>query len=217
MSESQPIDPAPLRRDYALGELVESAVDPDPILQFQQWFADAQAAKILEPNAMTLATVHPDGSPTGRVVLLKAVHDGAFVFYTNYGSQKARDLEANPRAALVFSWLELERQVKIEGTVGKHSRGEADQYFHTRPRLSQVSAWASRQSNVVANRQVLEANQKQFDEKFAGAEVPLPDFWGGYRLVPTVIEFWQGRRSRLHDRLEYRRQGDRWVIQRLEP
>jgi pyridoxamine 5'-phosphate oxidase len=217
MNDSQPIDPSSLRKEYARGELLEAAVDRDPLVQFHRWFADAQAAKILEPNAMTLATVNANGSPSARVVLLKAVHGGAFIFYTNYGSRKALEIQANPRAALVFAWLELERQVRIEGTVTRNSREEAKHYFHSRPRLSQVSAWASRQSHVVDNRHELEVNQSKFDQKFAGAPVPLPDFWGGYRVLPSVIEFWQGRRSRLHDRLEYRRKDDQWVIQRLEP
>lgn len=201
-----------------LPELSEADVDRDPIKQFARWFADANAAGLKLPNAMTLATATPDGLPSARVVLLKEFDADGFVFYTNYDSQKGRELELNPRAALCFYWTELDRQVRITGSVTKTSREESEAYFHTRPVDSQLGAWASRQSAVIAGRDVLEERMRELVREYEGGEVPLPPYWGGYRLAPDVIEFWQNRLSRLHDRLRYARQADgAWLIERLSP
>ena len=212
---------AHLRRAYtlALGGLREGDVDPDPIKQFEKWFTQALKAKVPEPNAMTLATVAAGGGPAARVVLLKAVEPGGFVFYTNYESTKGKELAADPRVSLVFLWLELGRQVRIDGVVEKVSEKESADYFHSRPRDSQIGAWASRQSEVVPDRETLERQFKEAEERYAGGkEVELPPFWGGYRVVPHTIEFWQGRPSRLHDRLRYRKQEDgAWKVERLSP
>jgi pyridoxamine 5'-phosphate oxidase len=201
-----------------LPELSETGVDPDPIKQFGRWFADAIGAGLKLPNAMTLATATPDAEPSARVVLLKDFDDRGFVFYTNYDSRKGRELDANPRAALCFYWTELDRQVRITGSVVKTTREESESYFHTRPLDSQFGAWVSRQSEVIESRDVLEAKMRQLMREYEGGEVPLPPYWGGYRLAPEVIEFWQNRLSRLHDRLCYTRQpmGD-WLIERLSP
>ena len=201
-----------------LPELNEASVDPDPIKQFARWFGDATAAGLKLPNAMTLATATPDGGPSARVVLLKGFDADGFVFYTNYESQKGRELEANPRAALCFYWSGLDRQVRISGSVTKTTQEESEAYFHTRPVDSQLGAWASNQSAVIASRAALEEKMRQLMREYEGGEVPLPPYWGGYRLAPDVIEFWQSRLSRLHDRLRYRRQanGD-WLIERLSP
>lgn len=183
-----------------------------------KWFQEAGAAKIAEPNAMTLATVGRDGRPSARTVLLKGVDGRGFVFYTNYESHKGRDLEVNPRAALVFPWVAQERQVLIEGAVTKVTREESEAYFHSRPLLSQLGTWASAQSTIVSGRAVMEDSLKALEKKYAGQTVPLPPHWGGYRLNPETVEFWQGRRSRLHDRLRYRREKDgSWTVERLAP
>lgn len=211
---------AHLRRVYtlALGALRERDVDADPIRQFERWFEQAVKAKVPEPNAMTLATVTPEGAPAARVVLLKGVDARGFVFYTNYESAKGRELAANPRATLVFLWLPLGRQVRIDGTVEKVSVEESQTYFHSRPHDSQLGAWASRQSQVVPTRETLEERFNEAKKRFAGQEVPLPPFWGGYRVLPQTIEFWQGRPSRLHDRLRYFKQPDgSWKLERLSP
>jgi pyridoxamine-phosphate oxidase len=201
-----------------LPELSEASVDPDPIKQFDRWFADAIAAGLKLPNAMTLATATPDAVPSARVVLLKDFDEQGFVFYTNYDSQKGRELEANPRAALCFYWSALDRQVRISGSVTKVTREESASYFHTRPVDSQLGAWASSQSAVIESREVLEEKMRQLVRQYEGGEVPLPPYWGGYRLAPEVIEFWQNRLSRLHDRLRYTRQpGGDWLIERLSP
>ncbi len=208
---------ADLRKDYSLAGLLEKNLARDPFRQFEKWFQEAEAAKIPEPNAMTLATAGPDG-PSSRTVLLKGLDGRGFVFYSHYESRKGRDLAANPRASLLFPWLALERQVVVEGKVTKVSREESEAYFHSRPHASQLGAWASAQSTLVADRAALDAAFKAVEEKYAGREVPLPPQWGGWRLSPETVEFWQGRRNRLHDRLRYRREpnGD-WVIERLAP
>jgi pyridoxamine 5'-phosphate oxidase len=201
-----------------LAELVESNIDPNPINQFARWFADAEAAGLKLPNAMTLATATRDGVPSARLVLLKDFNEQGFTFYTNYDSQKGRELDENPNAALVFYWTELDRQVRITGRVTKTTREESDAYFHTRPVDSQLGAWASNQSAVIAGRDVLEESMRELMGKYEGGEVPLPPYWGGYRLAPASVEFWQNRPSRLHDRLRYRRQAnDEWLIERLAP
>lgn len=209
--------PQDLRIDYAKGELTESAAAVDPIAQFARWFDEARDAGLPEINAMTLATADADGMPSARIVLLKGFDEAGFSFFTNYNSRKGRDLAANPRAALVFYWQPFERQVRIDGTVEKVSRAESELYFRTRPRGAQIGAWASAQSEPLPQRQALEARTVEMEKRFAGQDVPLPDHWGGYRLVPQVMEFWQGRPSRLHDRLRYTRQGTTWLRQRLSP
>lgn len=209
---------AEIRREYAETPLEEAAVAADPIEQFRRWMDDALRAELLEPTACVLATASKDGSPNARAVLLKGVDAGGFVFYTNYRSTKARELEENPRAALVFYWAELERQVILRGSVTRTSREEADRYFATRPRGSQIGAWASPQSEVIPSRAVLEERVRAMDERFRGEVVPRPEHWGGYRLTPQTVEFWKGRRDRLHDRLRYTRRADGgWVLERLAP
>lgn len=209
---------ADLRKDYSLAGLTEKDLAKDPYRQFDKWFQEATAAKIAEPNAMTLATASRDGRPSARTVLLKGVDGRGFVFYTNYESRKGRELEANPRAALVLPWVAMERQVIIEGAITKVTREESAAYFHSRPLASQLGAWVSQQSAIIAGRTVLEGSLKTLEKKYAGQTVPLPPHWGGYRLNPETVEFWQGRRSRLHDRLRYRREADgSWTIERLAP
>ena len=210
---------ADLRQNYTLAGLSETDLNSDPIEQFNSWFQQALDADLLEPNAMTLATATPDGKPTARIVLLKGVSAKGFVFYTNYESQKGQQLIANPYAALVFLWNKLERQIRIEGKVEKLTAEESAEYFHSRPKASQLGAWASDQSRVIPNREVLEEKLVGLQEKYSGdATVPLPEHWGGFRVVPNRIEFWQGRPSRLHDRLVYDLQTNgSWQIKRLSP
>lgn len=209
---------ADLRREYMLQGLDEASVDPNPIRQFQQWFAEAVQAELPEPNAMTLATVAADNRPSARMVLLKDADEAGFVFYTNYESRKGRELAQNPWAALVFWWVELERQVRVEGFVGRVTAEESDAYFQSRPYGSRLGAWASQQSQVVAGRAVLERRLEELTAAYQDREVPRPPYWGGYRLKPTVIEFWKGRPNRLHDRLQYRLRDDgAWLIERLSP
>jgi pyridoxamine 5'-phosphate oxidase len=208
---------ADLRKDYSLAGLLEKDLARDPFRQFEKWFQEAEAAKVTEPNAMVLATTARDGRPAARIVLLKQVDGRGFVFYTSYESRKGRELEANARASLLFPWIAIERQVVIEGAVTKVAREESEAYFHSRPRLSQLAAWASQQSAIITGRSVLEESMKTLEKKYAGQEVPLPPQWGGYRVSPETVEFWQGRRNRLHDRLRYRRETDNWVVERLSP
>jgi pyridoxamine 5'-phosphate oxidase len=190
---------------------------PDPVRQFQVWFQPRLDAGVPEATAVTLATVTPDGRPAARTVLLKGVSDGGFVFFTNYGSSKGRQLAANPRATLVFHWPEAHRQVIVAGPVTKVSDPESDAYFRTRPRGSQLGAWASRQSEPLESRQALERRVSELDRQYQGRDVPRPPFWGGFRLAPETVEFWQGREDRLHDRFRYRREAGSWVIERLGP
>jgi pyridoxamine 5'-phosphate oxidase len=208
---------ARLRHEYARDGLRESDAEEDPIQQFRGWFDEALAANLHEPNAMTLATATPDGRPSARVVLLKGFDERGFVFYTNYEGRKGRELEMNPYCALVFYWGELERQVRIEGRVSRVPDGEADAYFEGRPRGSQLGAWVSEQSRPVRDRGALEDRLRELEAEYEGREVPRPPFWGGYRVEPETIEFWQGRENRLHDRLVYRRSDGLWRRERLQP
>ena len=208
---------ADLRKDYSLAGLLEKDLARDPFRQFERWFQEAEAAKLLEPNAMVVSTATRDGRPSARTCLLKAMDGRGFVFFTNYESRKGREIAENARICLLFPWLALERQVVVEGNLTRISREESDTYFHSRPHASQLAAWASRQSSVIANRGELESAYKEVERKFAGQPVPTPPYWGGYRVAPEVVEFWQGRRSRLHDRLRYRRTADGWMIERLAP
>jgi pyridoxamine 5'-phosphate oxidase len=210
-------DIAGLRRDYAKATLSERDVLPDPIAQFQRWFDEAVKAESLEPNAMSLATVGVGGQPSVRVVLLKGVDERGFVFFTDYRSRKADELNASAKAGLGFWWGELQRQVRIAGTVERVPREESAAYFKTRPRGSQLGAWSSKQSSVLSSRDELEKKVAATDKKFGDGDVPLPEHWGGYRVRPDEIEFWQGRESRLHDRVQYRRNAGAWTIARLSP
>lgn len=207
-----------LRKEYTLNGLSEASADENPFKQFEKWFGEAIAAALPEPNAMTLATATEAGKPSARIVLIKGFDEHGFIFYTNYESRKGRELAENPFASLVFHWTELERQVRIEGAVEKVSREVSEKYFHSRPAGSQLGAWASAQSRVVTGREELESNLAMRTTEFDGKEIVLPPFWGGYRVVPDVIEFWQGRPNRLHDRLQYSRAAEAaWKIERLSP
>jgi pyridoxamine 5'-phosphate oxidase len=203
--------------DERTGVLLESEVDRDPLAQFRRWYADAERAGIRMPQAMALATASGDGAPSARMVLLKGVDEGEFVFFTGYVSRKAGELERNPRAALLFYWDPIGRQVRVEGSVRRVSGEESDAYFATRPRGAQLAAAASRQSAVLSNREELDARVAELEERYAGGDVPRPEHWGGYRLVPDVYELWQHREDRAHDRLRYRREGDDWILERLSP
>ncbi len=213
------LDPAiaDLRRDYTLHGLLEADADANPFVQFRRWFDEALKAGLAEPNAMTLATVDAAGFPHARIVLLKGVTDEGFAFYTNFLSDKGRQLTAQPQCALVFLWHELERQVRIEGRAVVVPDAEADAYFASRPRASQIGAWASEQSAPVADREVLVQQEAATVARFGDGPIPRPPHWGGFRVQPAAIEFWQGRRSRLHDRLRYSREGETWLRERLSP
>jgi pyridoxamine 5'-phosphate oxidase len=216
--ERPSFDQAGFRHEYIGEGLRRADLDPDPIEQFGNWFAAAVAAGIHDANAMALATASKAGKPSVRVVLLKDFDERGFVFYTNYASEKGRQLDANPRAALVLYWMEVERQIRIEGAVEKTSREESEQYFHSRPAGAQLGAWASRQSEPIDARRVLDARLEEMRQRFAHGEIPLPPHWGGYRLKPEKIEFWQGRPNRLHDRFRYSLQANgSWSIDRLAP
>lgn len=211
------LDISNLRRSYSLKKLDESSAFKNPLEQFSLWFEEAVKSKIIEPNAMVLATSNKYGVPSARIVLLRKYDEKGYVFFTNYFSSKANEINENPNAALLFYWAELERQIRISGSVEKISREESENYFASRPRTHKISAWASEQSKVIKDRSVLEKKFKEIEEKFNGVEIPLPDFWGGYRLMPNIYEFWQGRESRLHDRIRYTIESGSWKIERLSP
>lgn len=205
-----------LRRQYSKSTLSVSSVSKDPFKQFEKWFRDVLNSGFLEPNAMTLATASRTGKPSARVVLLKGIHDSGFVFYTNYKSKKGKDIEENPYGCLLFYWDKLERQIRIEGKIEKVSKKESEEYFITRPYKSRVGAWASKQSSVIESRSVIIKEFLKYMMKFK-THVPLPDVWGGYRLLPETFEFWQGRPNRLHDRVRYAKSKTGWKIERLAP
>ena len=210
---------ADLRREYVREGLREDDLDPDPFRQFERWFAEAMEASVVETNAMTLATATADGRPSARIVLLKGLDDLGFVFFTNYESRKGRDLEINPYAALLFYWAELSRQVRVEGVVSRVSVDESVTYFNSRGRASRIGAWASRQSSVIESRAVLDARVAELECEHEGRDdIPLPSYWGGFRLIPDRFEFWHGQPSRLHDRMQYTSRSDgAWKIERLSP
>jgi pyridoxamine 5'-phosphate oxidase len=208
---------ADLRREYARARLDEKSVSSDPMVEFARWFAEAQDAQVEEVNAMTLATATDLGAPSARVVLLKAFDARGFVFFTDYRSRKGEEIESNPRAALVFFWSELERQVRITGTVERTSAADSETYFRTRPLGSRLGAWVSHQSLVIPSRLPLESGLREAEARFPDGEVPLPPHWGGYRVLPETFEFWQGRENRLHDRIRSTRAGNQWKVERLSP
>lgn len=208
---------AELRKDYSLSALSERDLARDPFRQFEKWFQEAEGAKINEPNAAVLSTCSKDAIPSSRMVLLKSVDGRGFVFFSNYESRKGRELAENGRASLLFPWLQLERQVIVSGLVTRLARVESEVYFHSRPRNSQLGAWVSAQSTVISGRELLEEGLKALEQKYAGQEVPVPQNWGGYRIAPETVEFWQGRRNRLHDRIRFRNSPDGWSFERLAP
>lgn len=208
---------ADIRKEYKLRELHEESAANDPFAQFEAWWQEALSSHIEEVNAMTLATVSPEGDPDARIVLLKGFDKKGFVFYTNYQSAKGRDLDVHPKACLVFFWKELERQVRIRGAVSVVSAEESDKYYHSRPQGSQIGAWASPQSQVISNRDFLEQADQVYAARYRGGTIPRPPHWGGYRVSPDRAEFWQGRPSRLHDRLEYVLDNGAWTLRRLAP
>jgi pyridoxamine 5'-phosphate oxidase len=206
-----------LRREYSHSTLDESSVGPDPIALFTEWLDQALKAELPEPNAMTVATATAAGVPSARVVLLRGYDERGFVFFTDYRSQKGVELSANPRTALVFYWSALDRQVRIVGSAAKIAREESEAYFRTRPRGSRLGAWISHQSQVIPSRRLLDSKVPELEQRFPGDDIPLPPYWGGFRVTPESVEFWQGRESRLHDRIRFLRQGDQWRIERLSP
>ena len=208
---------ADIRREYARARLDEAHVGPEPMAEFHLWFTQALEAKVLEPNAMALATATRDAAPSVRVVLLKGYDERGFVFFTDYRSRKAAELAENPRASLVFHWSELERQVRITGKVERTSTEESESYFRTRPHGSRLGAWVSHQSRVILSRVELERGLREVKQRFPTDDIPLPPHWGGYRLRPEEVEFWQGRENRLHDRIRYVRDGSGWKVERLSP
>ena len=211
-------DIADMRINYTKGFLMEDSVVSDPIMQFRSWFEEATNSEVLEANAMIIATVDENNVPSARTVLLKEIDPEGFLFYTNYNSDKAKEISGNPNVSLVFLWKEIERQVRITGVVEKISPDRSEQYFHKRPKGSQIGAWVSPQSSIIDSREVLEERQKEIESKYKDeAQLPLPDFWGGYIVKPTAVEFWQGRPSRLHDRLRYKLVDGEWKIERLAP
>lgn len=208
---------AALRAEYELGGLAESDLAEDPITMFDRWFAQVRGAGVTEPNAMVLATASADGVPSARTVLLKGLDAGGFVFFTNYTSRKAHEIEASPRCALLFGWYSLQRQIRVEGTAAKVSREETEEYFAGRPREAQIGAWASAQSSEVAGRAELDAAYRAVGERYGDGPIPAPPHWGGYRVTPTAVEFWQGRRGRMHDRIRYEVAPEGWRTVRLAP
>lgn len=211
------INIADIRKEYKLQSLLEKDADPDPVKQFQQWWNEAILSNIEEPNAMTLATSDKHGKPSARIVLLKGLSNDGFVFFTNYESRKGNELKENPQTYLLFFWKELERQVRIEGTVTKTSEEKSIEYFLSRPVLSKIGAWSSPQSSVIQSRDDLEKNVVKYQQQFSDGLIPKPPHWGGYIVKPTLFEFWQGRANRLHDRLQYTLNNDKWIIERLAP
>ena len=211
------MNPADMRQEYTRGTLTEESLPAEPLPLFREWFEAACAADIPEPNAMTLATVDSEGQPWNRIVLLKAYDERGFVFYTNYESDKARHIAEHSRVAISFAWIPLQRQINITGFAEKVSTKESLAYFLSRPIGSRLGAWVSQQSRVITSRQLLEAKLEEMKRKFADGEIPLPDHWGGFRVVPQTIEFWQGRKNRLHDRIRYERESDGWSSKRLQP
>ncbi|MEQ8906395.1 pyridoxamine 5'-phosphate oxidase [Ekhidna sp.] len=211
-------DIASLRNEYTQAELNEGTIDVNPFNQFEKWFTEAVASEILEPNAMVLSTVSKNGIPSQRTVLLKDANKEGYTFYTNYDSKKGREIERNPHVSLLFPWYDLERQIIITGKAQKVSKETSVNYFHSRPRESQLGAWASQQSNEIADRSILEEKLKMLEERFLNKEIPLPENWGGYLVIPESFEFWQGRASRLHDRIYYQDEMEgTWKISRLSP
>lgn len=207
-----------IRKDYSKSTLNIETVGKDPILQFEQWFEEAVASEVPEPNALTLSTVSEDGRPSGRIVLLKGVERGKFVFYSNYQSQKGKELEKNPACGLTFFWPDLERQIRIEGIASRVDPTVSENYFQSRPRDSQISAWASPQSAIISGREILDERVKKIEAKFEGVEkLPKPNQWGGFEVEPLKIEFWQGRTNRLHDRIVFTKVDEAWQVHRLAP
>ncbi len=210
-------DLSSIREEYSLRTLDESDISPDPIEQFKTWMSEAVESKVNEPNAMALGTVTENSRPCVRIVLLKGLIDGQFRFFTNYSSNKGKQMDSNPNVSLTFFWPELERQVRIEGIVSKISSEDSNAYFSSRPIGSQIGAWASPQSELIKSRKVIEEQEKSISKKYEDSKIPRPSFWGGYNVTPDMIEFWQGRKSRLHDRLLFRKEENIWKVSRLAP